>query len=414
VGSGQRAAGAFRSDFHNFPPDIVKITVTCGRKFHSDHLAAALLRAGALERVITANPPRHYRRHIFPANNIRFAPPVYLPALVAGRLSALRALESKLSWWASRRFDNWASRNIGNPDTVVSWAWSARETFRTAKARGVRCILEECGSANAHQEAILKEEYERLELAPRISVSTEVIENEQAECELADWVLCPSEYVADSYRIYGIPREKCLVIPYASNPTLFARPNLPPDGKFRILYVGSVGPRKGIVYLLKALQQLPRNSFECTVIGRVEKDFAPIFKRYGGLVTHIPAVAHEELAAYYQKASVFVLPTLDEGMAYVLMEALCSGTPVITTPNSGGDGVVKDGLNGYIVPIRNSESIAEKLTFFQSNPGLREEMASKARGSAGSWTWDDYVGKLLPGIAEPAETNHHGSYYGSP
>jgi glycosyltransferase involved in cell wall biosynthesis len=376
----------------------LKITVTCGRMFHSDHLAAALLESGKLERVITANPRSAYRRHVFPEEHLRHAPPVYLPALAAGRIPVLRKLEPRLSWWASRSFDRWAAGNLGDPDIVLAWAWSAYATFNRAKARGIRCVLEECGSANAHQEAILKEEHERLGLPPRISVSNEVIENEQGECELADWVLCPSDYVAESYRIYGIPREKCLVIPYASNPTLFARPDLPPDGKFRILYVGSVGARKGIVYLLEALQQLPRNSFDCTIIGRVENGFAPIFKRYSGLVTHVPSVPHQELAAYYQKASVFVLPTLDEGMAYVLMEALCSGTPVITTLNSGAGGMVKDGENGYIVPIRNPDSIAEKLSLLQAHPERREQMAANARGSAGAWTWDQYVETLLAAL----------------
>lgn len=379
----------------------MRITITCGRKFHSDHLAAALLRSDSLDRVITANPPRAYRRHPFPPERIRFAPPVYLPSLLAGRLPGFKSLEPKLGWWASRQFDRWASKQIGQPDAVLAWAWSALETFKKAQSIGVTRILEECGSANAHQEAILRDEHERLGLRSRISVAPEIIDNERAECELADLILCPSEYVANSYAIYGIPRSKCLVIPYASNPSLFSRPKAAPDGKFRILYVGSVGVRKGIVYLLKALQALPRNSFECTVIGRVEAGFQALFNRFSDLCTHIPAVPHEELAAYYQSASVFVLPTLDEGMAYVLMEALCSGTPVITTPNSGGEGTMFDGENGFMVPIRDSECISARLALLQANPEMLQKMSENARGSAVAWTWDEYVQKLLSSVPSP-------------
>lgn len=321
----------------------MKITITCGRKFHSDHLAAALLRQGALERVITANPPRTYRRHTFPPAHIRFAPPYYLPGLASHRLPGLASLEPALSWWASRRFDAWASRHLGSPDIVLSWAWSARRTFETARTRGIACVLEECGSANAHQETILAEEYSRLGLRRRRVLPPDVIENERRECDLADLILCPSDYVARSYAIHGVPREKCIVLPYAANPSLFNRPKTTPeDGRLHILYVGSVGPRKGLVYLLQALQSLPPDRFTCTAVGRVEPGFEPVLAPFRHLFTHVPSVPPHELPAYYQRASVFVLPTLDEGMAYVIMEALCSGTPVITTPHSGAEGIVRD------------------------------------------------------------------------
>lgn len=380
----------------------MKLTLTSGRKFHSDHLAAALLRQGALDRVITANPPRTYRRHAFPPAHIRFAPPYYLPGLAAHRIPGLAALEPALSWWASRRFDAWSARHLGSPDVVLSWAWSARRTFETARSRGIRCVLEECGSANAHQERILAEEYARLRLRRRRVLPPAVIENERRECELADIILCPSDYVADSFAIYGVPREKCVVIPYAADPSRFARPKIPsPDGLLRILYVGSVGPRKGLVYLLEALRSLPRSRFECTVVGRVEPGFAPALAPYAGLFNHVPSVPHDEIPAYYQRASVFVLPTLDEGMAYVISEALCGGTPVITTPHSGAQGLVRDHHNGFIVPIRDSKAIADRLRELLDQPDLLAALGTRAAASVASRGWDDYAATLLAKLGAP-------------
>jgi glycosyltransferase involved in cell wall biosynthesis len=374
----------------------VKLTVTCGRKFHSDHLGAALLRRDSLDRVITANPPRTYRRHTFPSANIRFAPPYYLPGLAAHRLPGLSSLEPALSWWASRRFDHWAARHLGSPDIVLSWAWSARRTFETARARGITCVLEECGSANAHQEQLLNEEYERLGLRRRRKLPPAVIENERVECSLADVILCPSDYVARSYAIHDVPREKCLVIPYAANPALFNRPKTPPaDDRLHILYVGSIGPRKGLIYLLRALQELPRDRFDCTVVGRIEPGFETVLAPFRHLFTHVASVPHNELPAYYQRASVFVLPTLDEGMAYVIMEALCSGTPVITTPHSGAEGIVKDDINGFIVPIRDSAAITTRLLALMDAPELGQRLGRAAASSAREWTWDNYADELL-------------------
>ena len=382
------------------PRRAMKITITCGRKFHSDHLAAALLQRDALERVITANPPRTYRRHSFPADHIRFAPPYYLPSLAAGRLPGLSKLSPGLSWWASRCFDHWSSAQLGSPDAIIAWAWSAAQTFQTARERGITCILEECGSANAHQEQLLDEEYSRLGLVRNSRLSPAVIENERRECELADVILCPSDYVARSYAIYGVPRNKCLVIPYAANPSLFAKPKIASDdGIFRILYVGSVGPRKGLVYLLDALKSLPRSRFECTVVGRIEPGFASVLAPYTGLYHHVSTVPHAELASYYQRASVFVLPTLDEGMAYVIMEALCSGTPVITTPHSGAQEVVRDGHNGFIVPIRDSNALGRQLTRLMDEPAVCTELGRNAATSVSDWTWDAYAGRLLAELA---------------
>lgn len=73
----------------------------------------------------------------------------------------------------------------------------------------------------------------------------------------------------------------------------------------------------------------------------------------------VGAVPRQEIAKQYAWADVFVLPSICEGSATVCYEALASGLPVITTPNSGS--VVRDGLDGFIVPIRNSEAIREKL-----------------------------------------------------
>jgi len=377
----------------------MKVTVTCGRKFHSDHLANALLQEDALERVVTANPRSAYRRYKFPSERIRFLPPVYLTGWVAGKLPPLRRLQQPLDWWATRTFDRMASRNFGQPDAIIAWAWSARRTFEVAKSQGIRCVLEECGSANAYQESLLAEEYDRLGLPRRVTTLREVIDNERRECELADRILCPSEYVARSFSIYGVPRERCIVIPYASNPTLFSGTRAKADGKFRILYVGSVSVRKGIIYLLKALALLPRDSFECTVIGQIDPDLGPLLQPYAHLFEHVSAVPHDRIAAYYQRASVFVLPTLDEGMAYVIMEALASGVPVITTPHSGAEDMIRDGENGFLVPIRNAEAVAEKISVLQSSPADVLAMSSSARTSAQEWTWANYVAKLLPALA---------------
>ena len=162
------------------------------------------------------------------------------------------------------------------------------------------------------------------------------------------------------------------------------------DG-FTILFVGTVGVRKGLVYLFKALEELKgKHEVRCILIGGLEEPFRPIYQQYTHLFTHIPHVPHHELPDYYSKASVFVFPSLDEGMALVQLEALACGLPVICTPNSGGDSVVEEGKDGFVVPIRDHETIATKLKVLISDPALLKNMSEKARIKATSFSWDVY------------------------
>lgn len=306
---------------------------------------------------------------------------------------------SGLDWMASRQFDRAAANHLGDANAVISWAWSARLTLQRARDRGIVPMLEECGSANEHQEQILKEEHEILGLPARVGVNEAVIENERRECELAERILCPSEYVAHSFQQYGVPRDRCLVIPYACNPRFRAKEPKKAATKLKVLYVGSIGPRKGAIYLLRALEKLSSETIECTMVGRVEPVFEPVFRSYRSKGRHVTAVPHDEMPGYFKEASVLVLPTLDEGMAYVIMEALASGTPVITTAHSGAVGTVVDGQNGFIVPIRDSESISSALTQLADDPERYESMSEEALRSARNWTWDDYVESLLASVS---------------
>jgi glycosyltransferase involved in cell wall biosynthesis len=354
---------------------------------------------GELESVITANPSFYYRRYPELVGRVTYTSPYYLPGLALGRLPGLKGISRELDWWASRSFDRAAAKKLVSSSVLIAWAWSAAHSFKTARERGIKCVVEECGSAQFHQEKILSDEYERFGLKYRNQIAARVIANERRECELADAILCPSEYVANSFNVYGVPRSRCIVLPYAMNPRFRASSPKPAKGMLEVLYVGSVGFRKGLLYLLDALRLLDDPRIRCTVIGRIDPDITAFLDPYRSFFRHIPWVSHEELPQYFRAASVFVLPSLDEGMAYVVMEALASGTPVITTPHSGAEGVLRHGKNGLLVPIRDAEAIAVALNSCVEDPDRVTMLSIEALKTATSWTWDDYASSLLKALA---------------
>ena len=123
-------------------------------------------------------------------------------------------------------------------------------------------------------------------------------------------------------------------------------------------------------------------------MGRIQGDDAALTP-YRKIFQHIDYVPRPYLRDIYQQADVFVFPTLVEGMPIVILEAMASGLPVITTPNGPGD-IVRDGIDGFVVPVRAPNIIAEKLEFLRENPDIRAEMGENARKRALEFTWEAY------------------------
>ena len=178
----------------------------------------------------------------------------------------------------------------------------------------------------------------------------------------------------------------------------YARPK--PRGRaLRILFCGAVGLRKGVPYLLQAANRLRSLNFEFRLAGPVNiagaalRDLQSAAEVLGGL-------PRSEVRKHYEWADVFVLPSLCEGSATVCYEALASGLPVITTPNAGS--VVRDSIDGFIVPIRDADAIAERLERIATEPGLLGKMSEQARGRAAEFTVAKYGERLISTIQDAA------------
>ena len=386
---------------NSFMPDKLKVTVSCGTKIHSDHVAYQLSKHQQLDTVLTSHPAKYYLNRVpLEKSKVKFLPPVFL--LVYG-LRKILGDSSRITNWLNYRmplvFDKLAARSVKKTDVLLTWAWSGLNTIKRVNETGGITIVEECGSCSKFQNEILATEYKSLGLQFTTHTPQFIVDRQLEEARIADYLLCPSNHVANSFIQYGISKEKCRVIPYGANTHLF-KPKSTKKTTFKILFVGTVGVRKGLIYLFKALKSLKgKYQFECTIIGGLEEQFKPVFDEYAHLFTHLPHVPHGELVNYYNEASVFVFPSLDEGMALVQLEALACGVPVICTPNSGGDAVVEEGKEGFVVPIRNPEAIAQKLITLLTNPELTAKMSDNARAKAEQFSWDTYGNRLSALIA---------------
>jgi len=220
------------------------------------------------------------------------------------------------------------------------------------------------------------------------------------EIQVADRILVGSSYARDSFIREGINSTKLVVAPYGVDLDIFTPgpPRVPdPARAFNAIFVGQLSQRKGLSYLLKAYRQFRKPDSRLTLVGNAVGASAPL-RRYADLYRQVPHQTRPALAAMYREADVFVFPTLLEGMGLVVLEAMACGLPVITTANGPGD-IVRDGVDGFVVPPRDADAICDRLERLYRDPDLRAEMGRNASARAREFDWAAYARRALEAIA---------------
>jgi glycosyltransferase involved in cell wall biosynthesis len=156
-----------------------------------------------------------------------------------------------------------------------------------------------------------------------------------------------------------------------------------------VLYVGRISFRKGIGHLLKAYSAFRKGDSRLSLVGNVvgeRRCLAP----YERLFVHKAHVPQADLPDVYRQADVFVFPSLSEGMGLVALEAMACGCPVIVTTH-GPSEVVRDGIDGFVVPAGEPEAIRVALENLYQNPELCTRMSQAAQEQAARYSWDHYA-----------------------
>ena len=178
--------------------------------------------------------------------------------------------------------------------------------------------------------------------------SDEYIAECTEEALSADAIFVSSDFARGTLLEIGVSPEVIHVIPYGSDIKRFVPDETQrQEGRVRFLFVGLIGQRKGVKYLLEAYKKLDLRQAELELVGVVLGSGAGL-RQYADCFVHTPSVPHQEIHTVYQRADVFVMPTLHESGVLAIHEALASGLPVITTPNAGS--IVRDGVEGFLVP----------------------------------------------------------------
>ena len=315
-----------------------------------------------------------------------------------------------------RSLDRRVARRAGqlnNLGAVYAYEDGASATFAAAKERGLRCLYDlPIGYWRAAHEIYREEKEREPAWAGTLTGafdSREKLDRKDEELRLADAIFVASRFTRSTLATAPFGQEKPVhVIPYGAPPFVpgeapeLAAAPLSRSGKLKVLFVGSLGQRKGLSYLLEAVEMLG-SAVELTLIGmKTVEDCAPLNE---AVRRHrwIPTLPHAEVLREMERHDVFVFPSLFEGFGLVLLEALSRGLPIIATEQTAGPDLIggaKESGNqgGFIVPMRSARAIAEKLDLLAGDRALLSAMREAARETALGFTWEAYRQRLTQSV----------------
>lgn len=277
-------------------------------------------------------------------------------------------------------------------DVVVAFHDTALEAFDQAETAGALRVLDFPSAHPDFTDILVREEAQRCpEFASSLVVSRPGfhVRRMKQEISAADFILVGSEYAKRTFALSGVPTDKVVAIPYGADTSRF-RPldHSSQHEGFGVLFAGRLEQLKGLSYLLEGYRSFRKKDTSLILAGSLPPD-PSVLAPYQELYQFVGYVHHSEMPDFYRKGSVFVLPSLIEGFPLVVVEAMASGLPVIVTDTGAAD-IVRDGVDGFVVPIRDSDAISHCLEILYADAPLRHRMGESARQRALEFTWDRY------------------------
>ena len=357
---------------------IQVVQAVCGA-FHHFDLARELHKRGHLKAIFSTFPWLRLARENLPRNLVHTFPWLQTPQMVVQRRIGIpAALNRAINWQVAVTLDAWVKRHLPPCDVFVGISSVGLETGRLAQSRGAKYVCDRGSSHIRFQDSIIGEEFRRWGFHQTI-VDPRIVAREEAEYEQADAITVPSEFARRSFIEMGVSAEKLHKIPYGVRLDRFRPEAEPATDRFEVLFVGQVGLRKGVPYLLQAFAQLKHPRKRLRIVGGLCPEIRGILpqlpQHHVEFVGHLP---QHQLPAVMSSSHVMVLPSIEEGLAMVQAQALASGCPLIGSTNSGAEDLIEDGVEGFIVPIRSPEAIAARLQQLADDPSLRERMREAA------------------------------------
>jgi glycosyltransferase involved in cell wall biosynthesis len=247
-----------------------------------------------------------------------------------------------------------------------------------AASRGIQCVGDQMiapGITERDEARIAHERFPGWEAASPTALDT-LIEMESETWDVLTAISCPSEYVKNELVKAGVAKEKIHVINYPVDENAFhyvdRRGRKAP---LKVGFVGQVGLRKGVPYFSQVASRFSPNEVQFYLVGH--SLLTPEAARNVAAHATITSALRSEVPRYLAEFDLIYFPTTCEGSAYALMEAMATGLPVVTSPNSGT--VARHGIEGFLCPYDDIDAATEYIHMLVRDEELRLNMGRAAR-----------------------------------
>ena len=292
--------------------------------------------------------------------------------------------------------------------TVYAYEDGALDSFEAARRLGLRAVYHLPSVYWRFRKQLLLEERDRRpEWTPTmagLADSPAKHRRKDLELALADRVVVASGFTRRSLAHCPHLPGQIEVVPYGAPPAVVGRPRAPAGTRdrgaaLRALFVGHLSQLKGLADLHEAMGRV-RGLVALTLVGpRTAHDDCPALDRVIQAHRWIPPVPHARVLELMAEHDVLVFPSIADGFGLVVTEALSRGLPVITTPHTGGADLLTDGRDGFVVPIRDPDAIADRLARLAEDSDLLAAMSQAALDTARRSPWRRYEGRIVEVVA---------------
>jgi glycosyltransferase involved in cell wall biosynthesis len=357
----------------------------------ASHIARALVQAFPSARILASGDAHSG----LSANSISIRPQP-IRNRVAGLHWRLRRLAENAED-ARIAFDAWASRHLPESEVVVAENTTALATLSTAMKRRSRTVLM---YYNRSFRSLLEEveEERRIWGGPPTFLTSRLVERAEEECRIAGVMVGMSSLVLEDLGRTGVEPARLRRAHYGVDSDRF-RPAPRPHGEFVVAFVGWLAPWKGYPYLVEAFRRASIPGSRLLLHGGTDEAFHHelVHRLKGDSDVRVVRGPVEET---YRQASVVVLPSVSDAYGLVGLEAMASGVPLIVTDRCGVAEDVRDGINGFVIPARDPDTLRERLLEVNGRPDLAIAMGVEGRKVALARPWSRFAHEVLDAIRD--------------
>jgi glycosyltransferase involved in cell wall biosynthesis len=348
----------------------MKVTIIVGGRWHTFDFALLLLKGGHLPRLVTNYPRYKTRRWGLPDEHV-----ISLPMSMLLEQSVRRTLGergfARIQGLVHRIFARQAARYVDGSDIAHGLSGFSLPAIKRAAGQGIPFVVERLSAHILTQSELMTDEADRMGFKlPH--THPDVIQMELAEYETATAISIPSRFVEETFTARGIARSKLYRNTLGVDLAAFS-PETSAPRDFRVLYVGSKSLRKGVHYLREGFLQASLPGAQLRLVGGDLPETPLLLGPPHPQIMSIGHMPQARLVDEYRQAAVFVIASIEEGLAMVQAQAMACGLPLICTTNTGGEDLLvathdgpppqtNDGIReyaaGFVVPIRSPDAIA--------------------------------------------------------